>query len=138
MQLGRLDELLAGRRRVAQLYDDALGGWDAVHLPPMADRPTASWFVYVIRLADRFDREDRDAILADLRQRGVGCNNYFVPIHTQPYIRDALGTRAGQFPVTERMAARTIALPFFPRMSVAQMQQTVEALRAAIDSRCRT
>jgi len=136
-QLGRLDELLANRRRVAQLYDDALAELEAVHLPPMADRDTASWFVYVVRLADRFGQADRDAILDDLRGRGIGCNNYFVPIHTQPYVMEALGTRPGQFPVTERVAARTIALPFFPRMSVGQVECVAAALRAAIDGRCR-
>jgi len=132
VQMNRLDDILARRRQVAAMYDQALGEIDDVHTPPMHGRGTASWFVYVIRLADRFSAADRDAILAGLRQRGIGCNPYFVPIHTQPYVMELLGTREGQFPATEAIAARTIALPFFSAMTEQQVQQVARALREAI------
>ena len=131
-QLNRLDELLAGRRRVADAYDQALADIDGVHLPPMLDRTNASWFVYVIRLADEFTAEDRNAVIAHLRQAGVSCNNYFVPIHTQPYIIEALGTAEGDFPITERIAARTIALPFHSQITDDQVARVREALAAAV------
>jgi len=98
----------------------------------MAERDTASWFVYVIRLADDFSGADRDAVLAGLRAAGIGCNNYFVPVHTQPYIMELLGTRPGQFPVTERVAARTIALPFFSDISESQVCRAIDTLSEAL------
>ncbi len=128
MQMERLDEILEKRRRVAHMYDEALADVDGVHLPPMAERESASWFVYVIRLADRFSAEDRDAVIGHLRSEGVSCRNYFVPIHTQPYIMEMLGTRAGDFPVTERISARTIALPFFANISASQIERVRDAL----------
>ncbi len=135
-QMQRLDEILAKRRNAAELYDQALGDIEEIHLPPMVKRDTASWFVYVIRLADRFSREDRDAVLAHLRDAGIGCNNYFVPIHTQPYIMEMLGTKEGDFPVTERLAERTIALPFFANLSEQQVARIAETLKNAIANRC--
>lgn len=132
VQMRRLDEILAKRRRVAALYDQALADIDQVHLPPMSDRQAASWFVYVIRLADDFSQQQRDAVIAELRLSGVGCSNYFVPIHTQPYIAEALGTKPGQFPVTERIAARTIALPFYSNLHEAQVLKVTEVLIEAI------
>jgi len=132
VQMRRLDELLARRRRAAALYDEALGGIEEIHTPPMHDRATASWFVYVIRLADRFSAADRDAVMAYLKARGVGCNPYFVPIHLQPYIRTMLGTKEGDFPVTERIAARTIALPFFSGLAERQVQAVRKALVSAL------
>jgi len=131
VQISRLDEILQSRRQVAMLYDQALGKLAAdglLHLPPMAQRDKASWFVYVIRLAERFTQTDRDAVLAGLRAAGIGCNNYFVPIHTQPYIMDMLGTRPGEFPVTERIAARTIALPFFAGLGESRVQRVANEL----------
>jgi len=113
VQLSRLEEILAKRRGVAAMYHRRLGQLEEIHLPPMAAPERASWFVYVIRLADRFSREDRDAVIARLGELGIQARNYFVPIHTQPYIREMLGTRQGEFPITERVADRTIALPFF-------------------------
>jgi len=134
-QMARLDEILAARRQAATLYDQALGKLVAdglVHLPPMIRRDQASWFVYVIRLADNFSQANRNAVLAKLRASGIGCNNYFVPIHTQPYIMEMLGTRPGDFPITERIAARTIALPFFAGLSAEQVRRVAHTLSGAI------
>ncbi|MCY2930921.1 MAG: DegT/DnrJ/EryC1/StrS family aminotransferase [Planctomycetota bacterium] len=136
-QVKRLDEILAKRRAAAALYADVLGDLSELHLPPMAQPASASWFVYVVRLADAFDQADRDAVIDALRKQGIGCSNYFVPIHTQPYIMEMLGTKAGDFPVTERIAARTIALPFFANLSLEQAQRVREALAGAIAARAR-
>jgi perosamine synthetase len=132
VQMQRLDELLAGRRQAAALYDEALADIDGVHLPPMHDRENASWFVYVIRLDDRFSGADRDAVLEHLRSKGIGCSNYFVPVHTQPYMADLLGTKEGDFPITERIAARTIALPFHSQVGPAEVDRVRDALTEAV------
>ncbi len=132
VQMRRLDEILARRRAAAALYDQALADVEGLHLPPMAERDRASWFVYVVRLADDFTRAHRDAVLDSLRAQNIGCNNYFVPVHTQPYVMEALGTREGQFPVTERIAARTIALPFFAKLTESQVARVRDALVTAM------
>jgi len=132
VQVERLDEILAKRRRAATLYDQVLGDVEGIHLPPMTERDAASWFVYVIRLADRFSGADRDAILNRLRDAGIGCSNYFAPIHTQPYIEEMLSTSEGDFPVTERIACRTIALPFFANLAEADASRVREAIVDAI------
>jgi perosamine synthetase len=134
-QVQRLDEILAKRRKVANMYNQALGDIKGIHLPPMAEPEMASWFVYVIRLADRFTEADRDAVMEHLLSEGVGCNRYFVPIHFQPYIRQFLGTREGDFPVTERIGARTMALPFFADLAARQVQAVSKALREALRQR---
>jgi perosamine synthetase len=132
VQMKRLDELLQKRRGAAGLYRQALSDMEDIHLPPMVEPSTASWFVYVIRLADRFSQVQRDAVMDRLHQAGIGCNPYFVPIHLQPYIREMLGTKEGDFPVTERIAARTIALPFFANLSGQQVARVSVELRRAI------
>ncbi len=133
-QVNRLEKLLQRRRDAANLYAAALADIEQIHLPPMTDIENPSWFVYVIRLADSFTQAGRDAIIANLREKGVGCSNYFVPVHTQPYIQELFGTSAGDFPVTERIAARTIALPFFGGLSEEQVGRISKALREAIGS----
>jgi perosamine synthetase len=94
----------------------------------MVEPHHASWFVYVIRLADRFSQADRDELMDGLRKEGIGCNPYFVPIHLQPFIREMLGTKPGDFPVTEAVAARTVALPFFADLSEPQVARVKEVL----------
>ena len=100
----------------------------------MAEPDKASWFVYVVRLADEFTREQRDAVMERLQAAGIGCAPYFVPIHLQPYVRESLGTGEGDFPVTERVAARTIALPFFANLTAAQVGRVRQELLAALEA----
>jgi perosamine synthetase len=88
--------------------------------------------VYVIRLADRFTADDRNEILRRLRGAGIGCSNYFAPVHLMSYIRESLGTAEGDFPVTERIAERTIALPFFAMLREEQVDRVKKGLLDAI------
>ena len=132
-QLGRIGEFIESRTRVASWYEEELAACPEITTPSIADRATSSWFVYVVRLSDDFDAAQRNAILAALECEGIGCRNYFAPIHLQPFYREALGTKAGSLPVTERIGARTIALPFFNRLTRAQVARVAAALRSAID-----
>jgi perosamine synthetase len=134
-QLSRLDAMLAKRSHVAATYDRLLAGVPGVILPPRpGPEGKMSWFVYVIRLADEFSREQRDQVLAELRSQGVACSNYFAPIHLQSFYREQFGYRPGQFPVTEHVSDRTIALPFFNQLTESQVDQVVNALRRALYS----
>ena len=96
-----------------------------------------SWFVYVVRLQDDFSQADRDRILEHLQQQGVGCNNYFSPIHLQPFYRRQFGFARGDFPVTERVAERTIALPFYNNLGEPEMRHVYSALRSALSRKTR-
>jgi perosamine synthetase len=132
-QLQRMEAFVAARQRVVDLYLDALSDLPEV-VPPAPPRAgeRISWFVFVVRLAEEFGREERDAMLGKLRARGVACRNYFVPIHLQPFIQERLGTRPGQFPVTEQVAARAIALPFHNHLTESEVGQVVDALRDSL------
>ena len=131
-QLARLPEFIAARGRVAQRYLEKLAPVDELVLPAPYREGTISWFVFVVRLADRFSQEQRDAVLAHLRGQGIGTNNYFSPVHLQKFYREQFGYRPGDFPITEKIAARTIALPFYNRLSPTDQDLVIETLKAAI------
>src|SRR5438876_2905380 len=127
-QLSRLEEMLARRAAVAALYLERLRAIEDVVLPPPVKEGRLSWFVFVMRLADRYRRTDRDLVLQGLREAGIGCSNYFPPIHLQTYYAERFGHRPGDFPVTERVAERTIALPFFNALTAVQVDEVVDCL----------
>jgi|WetSurMetagenome_2_1015567.scaffolds.fasta_scaffold18157_4 perosamine synthetase len=131
-QLARLPEFIDARDRVAQRYIAALAEMDELVMPAPYRDGRMSWFVFVVRLADRFTQEHRDRVLAHLRQEGIGTNNYFSPVHLQGFYRQAFGYKPGDFPVCEKVAARTIALPFYNRLSEKDQDLVVEVLKAAI------
>jgi len=109
-QLGRIEELLAKRERVAQWYNERLKDVDRVQIPYIAATTTRmSWFVYVIRLAPEIDR---NSIVATLEKRGIPSRPYFLPIHLQPFYREKFGYEHGNFPVTEQLGDVSLALPF--------------------------
>ena len=75
---------------------------------------------------------DRDALILELYQAGISCTQYFVPIHTQKYIMDLLGTKEGDFPVTEHLADRTIALPFSSNLTRQQVSRVADSMAEAL------
>jgi len=128
VQLQRIAEILKKRAHVARQYNKSLKAIDAIRLPYCAPNVKMSWFVYVIRLGSRYRRKDRDAVLEKLRKRGVACSNYFSPIHLQPFYRKMFGYKRGDFPVTEHVADRTIALPFFSNLKNDQVAFVADSL----------
>lgn len=130
-QMERIEEVVSARANVAGWYLDGLREMEAIVLPSVAENVRMSWFVFVIRLADAFNRADRDKTLERLRSHGIGCRDYFQPLHLQPFIREELGTKRGDFPITESISDRTIALPFFPQMTMDQVHTVAKALRSA-------
>src|SRR5206468_8898822 len=89
------------------------------------------WFVYVVQLPRD---ADRDAVVRDLGDRGVESKPYFPAIHLMSYYRETFGYREGQFPVCEDVAARSLALPFFPQLSEGQVESVAQALQDAIEA----
>ena len=129
-QLERLDELLAGRARVAGLYSEALAAIEGLGLPcPDVGGERRSWFVYVVQLPDGVDRDDT---IRALRDQGVDSKPYLPAIHLFSFYRERYGHREGEFPVCEDVARRSLALPFHPELTEAEVERVVQALRAAI------
>jgi perosamine synthetase len=131
-QLERLGEMLAGRALVASWYGEALGSVEGLDLPcPDMDGNRRGWFVYVVQLPRGVDR---DSVVRSLGQRGIPSKPYFPAVHLMTYYREQFGHREGEFPVCEDVAARSIALPFFPQMSEGQVARVAEELARVLTS----
>lgn len=132
-QLRRLGELRSGRDRVVAAYAQALGDFGWMTLPTARAGASVDWFVYVVQLDPRYDR---DRMIEQLAARGVPARPYFAPIPLQPFYRDRLGHVPGDFPVTEAVALRTLALPFSSRLTDESVERVADALReAAVEQR---
>jgi perosamine synthetase len=131
-QLERLGDMLAGRARVAELYREALAGIEGLALPcPDAGGNRRGWFVFVVQLPREHDRDD---VVRALAQRAIPSKPYFPAIHLMSFYREQFGHREGQFPVCEDVAARSIALPFFPTMTEGQVERVAAELRLVLGS----
>jgi perosamine synthetase len=132
-QLERLDAMLADRARVADAYRAALDDLAAqrgLTLPcPDEGGAVRGWFVFVVQLPEDVDR---DATILALRERGVQSKPYLPAIHLMSFYRERFGHRRGEFPVCERVADASIALPFFPQMTESQVERVAGALTQVI------
>lgn len=122
VQIKRIEEILLKRQKVVDLYNKRLGRIKEIKILHSAFNIKMSWFVYVIRLDDKlFSREDRDNIILKLKSKGITCNNYFPPIHLQPFYKELFSYKEGDFPITERISGLTIALPFYNNLTEEQV-----------------
>ncbi len=124
-QLERIEELLAKRDKVAQMYNELLADTDGVKVPCVSPQVRMSWFVYVVRLASGIDR---DRVMARLEEKGVASRPYFSPIHLQPFYRQMFGFKEGDFPITEAVARSTLALPFHGNLDEESVEYVCDAL----------
>jgi perosamine synthetase len=116
-QLSRIDEIKAKRAQVAKWYQEMLTGDDRLIVPTEPPGCNISWFVFVVRLADKFTQKQRDKIIEAMKAKGIQVAIYFTPVHLQPFMAERFGCKQGDFPVTESVAERTIALPFYNNLT---------------------
>ncbi len=133
-QMERLDTFLAARRNVAGMYMRRLMDFDDLILPNVkpGTEEDMSWFVFVVRLSDQYAHTERDRIITGMRRHEIGASNYFPCIHLQPFYREMFGYKKGDYPASESISERTIALPFFNRMDETQVELVCHTLKVMI------
>jgi perosamine synthetase len=85
----------------------------------------------VVQLAETFSSAQRDAIVRQLAERGIGCGRYFAPIHMQPAYQQEKH-RSMDLPVTESIGPRTLALPFFNKITEAEIEEVCRTVQELI------
>jgi perosamine synthetase len=133
VQLSRIDEIKAKRRQVAKWYQQMLISDDRLIVPAEPAGCKVSWFVFVVRLADNFSLGQRNQILDAMKAKGIQVANYFSPVHLQPFMAERFGYKQGDFPVTESVAERTIALPFYNNLTKADVAIVCKTLKEILD-----
>ena len=130
IQMSRLDQLISRRDQVANWYGERLSEIPGIEPPSVEPATTRmSWFVYVIRVDAKLNR---DSLAKKLEAGGIPVRPYFLPIHLQPYMMDRFGYQTGDFPVTEDLGRRGLALPFSGVMTEAQVEVVCQAIRAEL------
>jgi perosamine synthetase len=129
-QLGRLDEMIEARARVAALYRGELADVEGLTLPCLdLDGNSRGWFVFVVSLPVGLDRDD---VISALASSGIQSKPYLPAIHLMKLYRERFGHREGEFQECEQVAPRSLALPFFPGLTEQQVARVADALRRAV------
>ena len=139
---GRLDSIQAGwltvklrhlakwnnsRRALAQRYHELFSELkEGITIPREAARTKGVYHLYVVRV------KNREALQAHLAEAGIGTGiHYPIPLHRQRAY-EHLGYRAGDLPVTERIATEIVSLPMFPQLTHPQQDEIVSEVKEFI------
>jgi UDP-4-amino-4,6-dideoxy-N-acetyl-beta-L-altrosamine transaminase len=130
-QLARIDGYIERRNALAQRYDRALRDLP-LQLPSVHGDNRSAFHLYVVRLkAAAILRKSHRRVFDELRQRNIGVNLHYIPVHLQPYYR-RLGFAAGQYPEAEAYGGEAITLPLYPALTDSQQDRVVAALEEII------
>ncbi|WP_435532748.1 UDP-4-amino-4,6-dideoxy-N-acetyl-beta-L-altrosamine transaminase [Vibrio stylophorae] len=125
-QMKRLESFVTARHRLAERYNQRLKLLPIV-LPYQLKNTYSGLHLYVIRLQlDKIDLTHKQ-VFDSLREKGIGVNLHYIPVHTQPYYQK-MGFTVGDFPESEQYYREAISLPMFHAMTDEQQDTVVQVL----------
>lgn len=132
-QINRLSEFISKRHEIARRYDHLLDGLP-VKVPIQLDYSYSSLHLYIVRLKlDEIELSHKQ-VFDGLREKGIGVNVHYIPVHLQPYYSD-MGFQSGDFPESEKFYCEAISLPMFPNLSKEDQDRVVEVFRTLLISK---
>jgi dTDP-4-amino-4,6-dideoxygalactose transaminase len=130
-QLKKAHAFQQRRAAIAARYDAGLRGLPLTLPPHAVGTDTHAWHLYVLRLAAGAP-PGRDALIERLFAAGIGCSVHYIPLHLQPYWRDRYALTPAMFPHSQRACEASLSLPIYPRLTDADVDRVIAALRAAL------
>ena len=134
VQLSRLADFIVKRRHVAEMYQQLLDDDDKLIIPQQPTDCRMAWFVFVVRLAEKYTLAQRNKIIKTMHDRGIQVSNYFPPAYLQPFMTQKFGYKEGDFPITDSVCKSTIALPFHNNLTRPEVEIVCTELKNCLDS----
>ena len=129
-QLKKCNAFWEARRRIATIYDQALADVPEIHVPVCRSYAQHAWHLYVIQLDLERLRFNRNRFIEALREEGIGTSVHFIPLHLHPYYRNNFGYKPEDFPNASAAFERIISLPIYPKMTEADVEKVIGAVRS--------
>ena len=126
VQLRKQEMLCQKRVKIAEVYNAAFRDNKNIILPFVKDDRESSWHLYVIKIANR------DEIIEQLKERGVGCSVHFIPIHKHSYYKERYSYENALYPVANDVFERSLSLPIYPDMLDEEVAYVIEQVRELV------
>jgi len=132
-QLAKLDRFIQRRAAIADYYNTAFSGVEEVITPASAPYPYRhAWHLYTPLVRIEKLGIDRDQFMAELKKENIGTGLHFKAVHHHPWYRDNMPVPAGSLPNADYASDRILSLPLFPRMTMEDAGDVVEAVKNVI------
>lgn len=128
-QLKKCEHFWNLRQRCVQWYNEGFKDVPEITAPYVSADVQHAWHLYVIQLNLEQLRISRNEFIDQLRAANIGTSVHFIPLHLHPYYRDTFGYRPQDCPSASAVFERIISLPLYPKMTEAEVQRVIEAVR---------
>ena len=102
---------------------------DKLLLPSINKATNSSYHLYIVQVRNK---SCRSAVFKELRDKGIGVNVHYIPVHLQPYYLD-LGFKPGDFPKSESYYEGAITIPLYPTLSMQEQLYVSKTLNKALE-----
>lgn len=128
-QLNKLNWMIAEKTKIVNWYNKSLEDVSGLLLPEVGSFRTHTWFVYVIRIQNG----KRDRVMGSLQNDGIQVKPYLPTIHLQPFMKKMFGYTKGNFPIAEKVATETLALPLYIGLKQKDIEFISDRVKGALD-----
>ncbi|MGY4688926.1 UDP-4-amino-4,6-dideoxy-N-acetyl-beta-L-altrosamine transaminase [Salibacterium sp. K-3] len=125
-QLKKLDAFIERRKQIAETYNKAFSNEKEIITPYQDLRGESSWHLYIIKLKEDLDRKK---VFEQLRNKNIGVNVHYIPVHLFSYYQTHFNLKWGMYPVSEELYKQLITLPLHPSMSKNDIEYVISTVR---------
>lgn len=132
-QLAKLERMQGIRQKLVNYYQAEFAKMPELEVPVELEYARHAWHLYIIKLNLDKLSIDRGNFVEELKEENIGTSVHFIPLHMHPYYRDKYGYKSGDFPIAESVFERNISLPLYPKMSMHDANDVVDAVRRVVE-----
>jgi UDP-4-amino-4,6-dideoxy-N-acetyl-beta-L-altrosamine transaminase len=127
-QLKKIDEFVRRRREIIQMYNQALANIQWLTTPYEREGVFSAFHLYVIKIDFKQIHKTRTRVMRELREKGIGTQVHYIPVHLQPYYRENYGFKEGDYPKAEQYYEQCLSIPLFPKMKDDDVHRVIDAI----------
>lgn len=131
-QMKKISKFIQGRREIVRQYNQAFRHVAEMILPVEKAYAKSAYHLYPVRLRLELLKSGRKKVFEALREKGLGVQVHYIPVHLHPFYREKFGYKKGDFPVAESYYERAITLPLFPAMTSIDVKRVIKIVQDAL------
>lgn len=131
-QLQKLDFFKKRRREIVAAYNKAFAGMQHLKTPVEPENVSSCFHLYAIQIDFSALGKSRTQVMQELRDKGIGTQVHYIPVHTQPFYKNTFGYKDGDYPVAEKYYEQELSLPLYPGMSDEDVENVIKAVKEVV------
>lgn len=133
-QMNKIDAFAERRREIVKTYNNAFQSIPWLTIPHERDHLYSAFHLYVLQIHFPKIRKTRAQVMQELRDKGIGTQVHYIPVHLQPYYREQYNLKEGDFPKTESYYAQCLSIPLFPKMTNDDVLRVIQSIKELKDN----